>query len=231
MRRVIGIDLHRTFAEVMVWEDGRLRHAGRVDMTRSGLEGFARSLQKSDEVVIEATGNAMVVSHLLTPRVARVVIANPIQVKGDRPRPACEDRQDRRRRVGQPVCCRLPAGSPGRPMKGPSACADWSPDAIRLSRHRTRLKNETHGILHAHLAPRWPSCPTSSAGLGGPALERQVLPDDEHLRHRPPRAGVRPLGRGSGRRGSHDWRGDRRQRGGAPAADRDRHQHQQLQLA
>ncbi|MET3415069.1 hypothetical protein ABIC30_006271 [Methylobacterium sp. 1030] len=63
MRRVIGMDLHRTFAEVVVWEDGRLRHARRADMTRSGLEGFARTLRADDEVVIEATGNAMVVSH------------------------------------------------------------------------------------------------------------------------------------------------------------------------
>ena len=45
------------------------------------MRGFARSLLKTDEVVIEATGNAMVVSHLLTPHVTRVVIANPIQVK------------------------------------------------------------------------------------------------------------------------------------------------------
>lgn len=30
MRRVIGIDVHRTFGEVVVWEDGRLRHAGRL---------------------------------------------------------------------------------------------------------------------------------------------------------------------------------------------------------
>lgn len=29
MRRVIGMDIHRTFAEVVVWEDGRLRHHGR----------------------------------------------------------------------------------------------------------------------------------------------------------------------------------------------------------
>ena len=33
MRRVIGMDVHRTFAEVVVWEDGRLRPLGRVDMT------------------------------------------------------------------------------------------------------------------------------------------------------------------------------------------------------
>jgi transposase len=44
MRRVIGMDVHRTFAEVVVWEEGRLRPAGRVDMTRSGLEGFGRTL-------------------------------------------------------------------------------------------------------------------------------------------------------------------------------------------
>jgi len=37
MRRVIGMDIHRTFAEVVVWEDGRLRPSGRVDMTRAGL--------------------------------------------------------------------------------------------------------------------------------------------------------------------------------------------------
>lgn len=55
MRRVIGMDIHRTFAEVVVWEDRRLRHHGWVDMTRSGLEGFGRSLRRTDEVVIEAT--------------------------------------------------------------------------------------------------------------------------------------------------------------------------------
>jgi hypothetical protein len=31
MRRVIGIDIHRTFGEVVIWEDGRLRSLGRVD--------------------------------------------------------------------------------------------------------------------------------------------------------------------------------------------------------
>jgi len=44
MRHVIGMDIHRTFAEVVFWEDGRLRWYGRVDMTRAGLEGFGRSL-------------------------------------------------------------------------------------------------------------------------------------------------------------------------------------------
>lgn len=76
MRRVVGIDIHRTFGEVVYWEDGRLRHGGRVDMTRTALEGFGKTLTSTDEVVIEATGNCMAVSRVLSPFVRRVVIAN-----------------------------------------------------------------------------------------------------------------------------------------------------------
>jgi transposase len=49
MQRGIGMDIHRTFAEVVFWEAGRLRPGGRLDMTRSGLEGFGRNLSKQDE--------------------------------------------------------------------------------------------------------------------------------------------------------------------------------------
>jgi transposase len=66
MRRVIGIDVHRTFGEVVIWEDGVLRHVGRVDMTRTALEGLGKKLRSTDEVVIEATGNSMAVSRVLT---------------------------------------------------------------------------------------------------------------------------------------------------------------------
>jgi transposase len=30
MKRVIGMDIHRTFAEVVFWEDGQLRRHGRA---------------------------------------------------------------------------------------------------------------------------------------------------------------------------------------------------------
>lgn len=65
MRRVIGIDIHRTFGEVVIWDEGRLRHAGRDDMTRTALEDFGKGLRSTDEVVIEATGNCMAVSPLI----------------------------------------------------------------------------------------------------------------------------------------------------------------------
>jgi hypothetical protein len=60
--RVVGMDIHRTFAEVVTWEQGKLRRAGRVDMTRTALEGFGKTLQASDEVVVAATGNTMAAS-------------------------------------------------------------------------------------------------------------------------------------------------------------------------
>jgi len=81
MRRVIGIDLHRTFGEVVIWDKGVLRRVGRVEMTRTALEGFGKTLEATDEVVIEATGNSMAVARVLAPFAARGVIANPLQVK------------------------------------------------------------------------------------------------------------------------------------------------------
>jgi transposase len=149
MRRVIGMDIHRTFAEVVIWEDGRLRPAGRVDMTRSGLESFGRGLIKEDEVVIEATGNAMAVVRVLTPHVARVIVANPLQVK------AIAHARIKTDKIDAGVLASLRAAN--------FLPEIWLPDAEterlrrlvarrnQVIRHRTRIKNEVHAILHAHL--------------------------------------------------------------------------------
>lgn len=176
MRRVIGMDIHRTFAEVAVWEEGRLRRAGRVDMTRSGLEGFARSLRADDEVVIEATGNCLAASHLLAPHVARVVIANPLQVKAIAHAHVKTDKIDAGTLASLHAAGFLPEV--------------WTPDAAterlrrlvarrnQVVRHRTRLKNAVHSILHAHLVPRCPHADLFNRA-GRAWLARQVLPDDE----------------------------------------------------
>lgn len=41
----------------------------------SGLEGFRRSLRRTDEIVVEATGNAMAVVRVLSPYVGRAIVA------------------------------------------------------------------------------------------------------------------------------------------------------------
>jgi hypothetical protein len=80
--RVIGMDIHRAFAEVVTLRDGVVTRLGRVDMRRDRLEAFARStLTHDDHVVVEATGNAAAVVEVFSAHVGRVVIANPKQVR------------------------------------------------------------------------------------------------------------------------------------------------------
>ena len=132
MRRVIGIDIHRTFGEVVIWENGVLRREGRVEMTRTALEGFGRRLEKSDEVVIEATGNCMAVSRVLSPHVARVVIANPLQVKAIAHAHVKTDKVDAGI-LASLLCRRLPAGDLDAGRRRRSGCAGWWRGATRSS--------------------------------------------------------------------------------------------------
>src|ERR671911_182202 len=76
--RVIGMDIHRVFAEVVALSDGKVTRLGRVDMRRDRLEAFARStLTRDDHVVVEATGNAAaVVEVCLLPLVGQRVAAD-----------------------------------------------------------------------------------------------------------------------------------------------------------
>src|SRR5438105_2087011 len=162
--RVIGMDIHRTFAEVVFWEEGRLRPAGRVSMTRSGLESFGRGLGKEDEVVIEATGNAMAVVRMLSPYVARVIVANPLQVKAIAHAHVKPDKID----AGVLASLRAADFLP----------EVWlpDPDTERLRRlvarrnqvvrHRTRIKNEVHDLARSP-DPALPACrPVRAPGPG-----------------------------------------------------------------
>lgn len=178
MRRVIGIDIHRTFGEVVIWEEGKLQRAGRVDMTRTALEGFAKGLCATDEVVIEATGNCMAVSRVVAPFVARVVIANPLQVKAIAHAHVKTDKIDAGTLASLYAAGYLPE--------------IWTPDAAtermrrlaarryQVVRHRTRIKNEVHSILHAHLIPRCPHADLFN-GAGRAWLARQPVPADERV--------------------------------------------------
>ena len=40
-RRCIGMDVHREFAQIAVWEDGLVRQAGQIALTDEGLRIFA----------------------------------------------------------------------------------------------------------------------------------------------------------------------------------------------
>ena len=79
--RFIALDVHRDFCEVAIAEGGQVRRAGRIETTPARLELFAQSLAVDDQVVLEATGNALAIARIIEPHVGRVVLANPKAVK------------------------------------------------------------------------------------------------------------------------------------------------------
>jgi transposase len=176
MRRCIGLDVHREFAQVAVWEDGRVRHVGQIATTPEALRLFADSLAPSDEVAIEATCNTHAIARLLEPRVARVVVSNPQKTR------AIAEAKVKTDKVDAEVLAQLLAAD--------YLPAVWLPDddthALRrqvarrahIVRQRTRLKNQVQSILHRNLVPR---CPAADLfGRKGRAwLSEQELPADE----------------------------------------------------
>lgn len=173
--RVIGLDIHRDFAEAAEIADGRVRHLGRVDLVRDKIISFAKRLGHDAEVVIEATGNTLAVVKLMAPHVRRVVIANPLQVR------AIAHAKVKTDRIDAVVLAKLHAAG--------FLPEVWQPDeeTERLRRlvarravlvqARTRLKNRVHAVLSANLLPGYKGDVFS--GRGRAWLAKQPLEADE----------------------------------------------------
>src|SRR3954447_15885933 len=69
-RRCIGLDVHREFAQVAIWQGGLVLQAGRFATTPEGVRAFAEGLGPADEVAL-----------LLASRAGRVVVSNPVKTR------------------------------------------------------------------------------------------------------------------------------------------------------
>jgi transposase len=108
--------------------------------------------------------------------VKRVVIANPLQVKAIAHAHVKTDKVDAATLASLHAAGYLPE--------------IWTPDAAtermrrlvarryQVVRHRTRIKNEVHAILHAHLIPKCPHADLFNK-RGRDWLHRQPVPEDE----------------------------------------------------
>jgi transposase len=175
-RRCIGLDVHREFAQVAVWQAGAVTQAGRIATTAEELRAFAETLGPVDEVALEATGNTWAIATLLASRAGRVVVSNPAKTRAIAEAKVKTDKVD--------------AATLAQLLAADYLPAVWLPDeatnALRrqvirragLVRHRTRLKNQVHAILHRNLVPR---CPASDLfGIKGRRwLAAQHLAADE----------------------------------------------------
>ena len=151
--RVIGLDVHRSFAEVAILENGTIQHAGRFKLEHWRVIAFGKTLKRNDEVVLEATGNTSVIVRLLTPFVRRVVVANPLQVRSIAWAKVKTDKID----AG--VLAKLHASGflpeVWIPNEDIEALRRRIVERNQLVSQMTRLKNRVHSVLHANLIPRY----------------------------------------------------------------------------
>lgn len=174
--RCIGLDVHRDFCEVAIWEMGEVRRASKVAARPVPLEEFARQLGPADRVALEATGNALAIARIIRPHVAQVLIVNTRRLKA-----IAESKQKTDRHDAKTLAQLLAAGM----LSG-----SWQPDETiralrrriarraRLVAHRARFKNEILAVLHRNLKPQAPmSDPFGVAGRQW--LSEQALPEDE----------------------------------------------------
>jgi len=175
-RRCIGLDIHRDFCEVAVWEQGQVRSAGRIEARPEALAEYATALRPTNEEALEEISGARQVAQILEPHVGRVVIANTHRLAAISDSKHKTDRQDART-----LAQLLAAGvleSCWLPDEGTRALRRRVSRRHNLVVARTRAKNEAMAVLHRNLSQRPPmSDPFGAKGrrwLG--ALE---LPSDE----------------------------------------------------
>ena len=170
------MDVHRTFAQIAVVENGLCRDEGRIGVRPEDLRAWATTLQPSDQVALEATTNSDAIATLLGPLVAKVVVSNPRKTRAIAEAKVKTDKVDAR------ILAQLLAADflPG----------TWVADdrtrmrrrlvmrRTHLVKQRTRVKNQVHAILARNLAPTCPHADLFS-GVGRRWLAAQALPADE----------------------------------------------------
>ena len=175
--RSIGMDVHRSFAQIAVVEDGLVRDEGKIGVRPEDLRKWAQEfLEPDDEIALEATTNSDAIATMLRDAVTRVVVSNPRKTRAIAEAKVKTDKVDAR------ILAQLLA-------------ADFLPETwvaddqtrrrrrlvarrVHLVRQRTRLKNQVHAILSRNLVP---TCPHADlfGGVGRRWLAQQALPADE----------------------------------------------------
>ena len=175
--RAIGMDVHRSFAQIAVVEDGLVRDEGKIGVRPQDLRAWAEEfLEPDDEIALEATTNSDAIATMLREVVARVVVSNPRKTRAIAEAKVKTDKVDAR------ILAQLLA-------------ADFLPETwvaddqtrrrrrlvarrVHLVKQRTRLKNQVHAVLSRNLVP---TCPHADlfGGVGRRWLAQQSVPADE----------------------------------------------------
>jgi transposase len=173
--RIVGMDIHRSFAQVAILENGQITKELRVDLTYEPLVKFAKTLSADDEVVIEATGNSAAVERLMRPYVKRIAVANSRLVR------AIAYARVKTDKIDAVILARLHASG--------FLPEVWVADEDTSKRRRqiaermgvleqvVRLKGRIQAVLHSNLIPRYTGHLFGKAGRKW--LGSLPLPDEE----------------------------------------------------
>jgi transposase len=144
----VGVDLHQRFCYMTAMEArGKIVQAGPVTNERLALRKYFRQFRgKEVQVAVEACGFWPAFREVVEPEVKRLVLVHPQRVKAIASAKLKNDRVDSETLAHLLRCDLLPE----------SWKADRETQARRqqvrlratLVRHRTRLKNQVHAVLH-----------------------------------------------------------------------------------
>ena len=147
MGRYVGVDLHKTSFQVCYWRKGK-EEQREFKVSEKGIKEFTDSLKKSDEVGIEATGNARYLAGEIEGIAKRVRLINPWQFKVISRSVKKTDERD-----AQTIAKYMSKGLiPEVRMKSKEQQQVSSLITARdkLVKLRSTLKNKIHGILNAN---------------------------------------------------------------------------------
>ena len=172
---IIGMDIHRSFAQAAFLKDGQIKREQRVDLVHDRLVKFAKTLSLEDEVVIEATANSAAVERILRPFVKRVLVANSRMVR------AIAYARVKTDKIDAAILARLHAGGflPEVWVADEDTQRQRRQTAERMGvlEQIVRTKGRIHAILHANLIPKYAGHLFGQAGKKW--LAGLPLPDDE----------------------------------------------------
>jgi transposase len=176
MGRCIGLDVHRDFAQVAVWEKGRVSDAGRIPTSPEGLREFTKTLRLTDKVALEATMNTAAIARLLAERAGEVVVSNPFKTRAIAEAKIKTDKVDARVLAELLAADYLP--SVWQADETTKSLRRQVGTHVSLVRQRTRIKNQVQAVLARNLCPRCPAADLFGQ-KGRRWLAEQPLPGDE----------------------------------------------------
>ena len=164
--RYIGVDLHKATATFHILShDGKTVHTGQFEVTPKAISRFAAEhLLPTDHLAVEVTSNTWAFVRLIKPRVAKVVVSNPVKTKAIAEANVKTDKVDAFVLAQLLRCDYLPS------VWVPTPAVE---DNRALAARRTALVNQRTAIrnrIHSVLARRLISVPKgdlfSDKGLG-----------------------------------------------------------------